>query len=52
LGETVGAELVSESVEGIVAKDVAFDPACGAPATGSDDEDQLTAGSGPQESFN
>ena len=52
LGETVRAELVSEGVEGVVAEDVAFNPTGGAPATGSNDEDQLAAGGGSQESFN
>ena len=51
LGETVGAEFVSEGVEGVVAEDVAFNPAGSTPATGSNDEDQLAAGSRPQESF-
>ena len=43
--------MVSEGVEGVVAEDVTLNPAGSAPSTGSNDEDQLAAGCGSQESF-
>ena len=42
--EAVLAELLAEAGEGGVVEDVAVDPPLGAPAAGSDDEDQLAVG--------
>lgn len=51
LGEAVGSQLRTQVVEGVVAKDVAFDASIGSATAGSDDQHQLAVGSGAEQAF-